>query len=80
MIFHELLECYNIPKEEHDEEDPNNVKVPRTEGECAVEGKTPFRLVYGQEAMTSMDFILPSLHIPMITDLLNSGTVEERLS
>jgi hypothetical protein len=28
MIVHELLDCYNIEKEEHDEEDPKNVKLP----------------------------------------------------
>jgi hypothetical protein len=30
---HELLECYNVAKEEHDEEDPRNVQVPETKGE-----------------------------------------------
>lgn len=38
MIVHELLECYNVSKEEHDEEDPRNVQVPETEGERTVEG------------------------------------------
>jgi hypothetical protein len=38
MTVHELLECYNVAKEEHDEEDPRNVQVPETEGEQAVEG------------------------------------------
>jgi hypothetical protein len=43
-------------------------------------GKTPFRLVYGKEAVMPMEFILPSLHIATITDLSDSGTIEERLS
>jgi hypothetical protein len=38
MTVHELMECYNVAKEENDEEDPRNVQVPETEGECAVEG------------------------------------------
>jgi hypothetical protein len=38
MIVHQLLECYNIAKEEHDEEDPRNVQVPKIEGERIVEG------------------------------------------
>jgi hypothetical protein len=38
MIFHELLECYNVAKEEQDEEYPRNVQVPETGGERAVEG------------------------------------------
>jgi hypothetical protein len=35
---HELLECYNVAKEEQDEEDPRNVQVPKIEGERVVEG------------------------------------------
>jgi hypothetical protein len=38
MIVHELLECYNVAKEEHDEEDPRNVQVTKTKGEHVVEG------------------------------------------
>jgi len=38
MIVHELLDCYNVTKEEHDEEDPRNVQVIETEGERVVEG------------------------------------------
>jgi hypothetical protein len=38
MIFHELLECYNVTKEEQGEEDTRNVQVPETEGKCVVEG------------------------------------------
>jgi NADH:ubiquinone oxidoreductase subunit D len=34
---HELLECYNVAKEEHDEDDPRNVQIPKTEGERVVE-------------------------------------------
>jgi hypothetical protein len=35
---HQLLECYNVAKEEQDEDDPRNVQVPETEGEKAIEG------------------------------------------
>jgi hypothetical protein len=38
MTIHELLECYNVSKEEQDEEDPRNIQVPETEGEHIVEG------------------------------------------
>jgi hypothetical protein len=30
MIVRELLECYNVAKEEYDEEDPRNVQIPET--------------------------------------------------
>jgi hypothetical protein len=32
-------------------------------------GQTPFRLVYGQETMIPMEFIIPSMHVATITDL-----------
>jgi hypothetical protein len=38
MIFQEVLECYNIAGEEQKDEDPRNLQVSKTEGECAVEG------------------------------------------
>ena len=38
MNVHELLECLNVAKEEHDEEDPINVQVPETQGDQAIEG------------------------------------------
>jgi hypothetical protein len=43
-------------------------------------GQTPFRLVYGKEVVMPMEFILPIFHIVVITDLSDSGTIEERLS
>jgi len=43
-------------------------------------GHTPFRLVYGKETIIPMEFILPSLRVAAITDLLDSGAIEERLS
>jgi hypothetical protein len=38
-------------------------------------GKTYFRLVYSQEAMMSMDFILTSLCVAAIIELSYFGTV-----
>jgi hypothetical protein len=45
-----------------------------------LKGQTHFRLVYGQEAVISMDFILPSLRTAAITGLSDSDAVKERLS
>jgi hypothetical protein len=42
-------------------------------------GKTPFRLMYGQEAIMPMDFIVPSLCIATLTKLTYSGVMEKRL-
>jgi len=43
-------------------------------------GQTPFRLVYGKEAVMLMEFIVPSLRIEMIIDLSDSSKIEEILS
>jgi transposase InsO family protein len=43
-------------------------------------GKTPFRLVYGQEAMVPLEFLVPSLHVATITNMTLRGTVQEMLS
>jgi hypothetical protein len=52
MTIHELLECYNVAKEEHDKEDPRNVKVPEIEGEWVVEGLELESVVYTQPIRT----------------------------
>jgi hypothetical protein len=36
-------------------------------------GQTPFRLVYGQEAIVSLDYLIPSLHIATIIDITERG-------
>jgi len=43
-------------------------------------GQTPFRLIYGQEAVMPMEFPVPILHIFVMTDLTDSDTIEEILS
>jgi hypothetical protein len=32
-------------------------------------GHTPFKLVYGQEAVVSLEFLIPSLHVAAITHM-----------
>jgi hypothetical protein len=43
-------------------------------------GQTPLRLVYGQEAVVPLEFIVPSLHIATITNMKKRGTIKERLN
>jgi hypothetical protein len=43
-------------------------------------GKTPFRLVYGQEAVVPLEFLVPSLRVATITNMTERGAVQERLS
>jgi transposase InsO family protein len=36
---------------------------------------TPFKLVYGQEAIVTLEFLIPSLHVATITQMTERGTV-----
>ena len=42
-------------------------------------GQTPFRLVYGREAVMPMEYIIPSLLIAALTGMSNHEDLEERL-
>jgi len=42
--------------------------------------QTPFPLVYGQEAVMAMEYIVPSLYIVTLTDMVDRDTMEERLT
>lgn len=42
--------------------------------------KTPFRLVYGVEAIMPMEYIIPSLCIVALTGMMDHGALEERLA
>ena len=43
-------------------------------------GHTPFSLVYGQEAVMPMEYIMPSLRIAQITGIIDTDTTNERLA
>ena len=40
-------------------------------------GQTPFRLVYGQEDVMPMEYIVPSLRVAAITEMTDVDVVEE---
>jgi hypothetical protein len=42
--------------------------------------QTPFRLAYGQEVVMPMEFLVPSLRIATITNLIDSDAIKEILS
>ena len=46
----------------------------------AVDRETPFKLVYGQEALMPMEYITPILHIATMTSISDEGAVEEWLT
>ena len=43
-------------------------------------GQTPFRLVYGVEAVMPMEYIVPSLCIATLTGMTDHESLEERLA
>jgi hypothetical protein len=45
-----------------------------------LKGHTPFRLTYGQEVFMSMEFIVPSLRITLMTEFTELVVVEKRPS
>ena len=42
-------------------------------------GQNPFRLIYGQEVIMPLEYIVPSLRIDVIIEMTDVGTIEERL-
>jgi transposase InsO family protein len=43
-------------------------------------GKTPFILVYGQEAVVPLEYLILSMHIASITNMTERGTTQEILN
>ena len=43
-------------------------------------GKTPFKLVYGKEAVMPMEYIVPSLRIVATTKMDGDGVLEEHVA
>ena len=42
--------------------------------------QTPFKLVYGLEAVVPMKYLVPSIRIATFTDMDDTGVVQERLA
>lgn len=43
-------------------------------------GKTPFRLVYGQDAVMPIEYIVPNLRIATITKMVDQDYMDECLA
>ena len=43
-------------------------------------GQTPFRLLYGEEAVMPMEYIIPSLRIAVVTGMADRAALEERIA
>ena len=42
-------------------------------------GKTPFRMVYGKEAIMPIEYVVPSLRIATFMNIADSDIIEEHL-
>jgi hypothetical protein len=42
--------------------------------------QTPFKLVYGLEAVVPMEYLVPSIRITVFTDMDDTGAMQDRLA
>jgi hypothetical protein len=52
VTVEEVLHCYNVVEEDQEDEDPRNLQIPETEGECAVEGPELESTIYAKPLRT----------------------------
>jgi transposase InsO family protein len=74
-----LTKIYNVNKDDWGLKVPIVLWVYMTTCKKLI-GNTPFKLVYGQEALVPLEFLVPSLRVATITQMTERGTVHERLN
>jgi hypothetical protein len=79
ILENALNKIYNVNRGDWD------LKIPTVLWACKttckkITGKTPFKLVYGQEEVVPLEYLIPSLCIATITNMTKRGTTQDILS
>ena len=75
---HALTTVCNINKDDWDLIIPTVLSAYRTTCKKLI-GHTTFKLAYGQEVVMPMEYIIPSVRITMLTDMVDEETLSGRL-
>jgi hypothetical protein len=74
-----LMKIFNVSRDDWDLRVPTMLWAYRNT--CKkLTMQTPFKLVYGLEAVVPMEYLVPSLRITTFIDMDDTGAVQERLA